>query len=322
MLAYHFEVGVLARLPIDEVECHPCSEARRTDSEAGVSTNPGQVASVRSAPGRSELRCCGYRSAPAMGEDHTFELWERLEEVLCEDLVRAPGLVILFANSISEAVYGVVPAPQDPVVRRESVIVELVADISEALPTRPTKRFHLFRGQWLCHEHIVVDGDDEPSHPCYWTSIGVRRDNHLRCPNRTSCCCDDESAAGFFDVAHGAVVIHDDTKLLSDPAKAPRQAGRIDDRRTVWQVQASKVRWRLHSGAHCLAIKDHRVLVVTAMYCLCFLDLIDVPLLGGNADEPGLLETDIEIVVVDEVDDRPEVLLAEALEPFELRWPV
>ncbi len=119
-----------------------------------------------------------------------------------------------------------------------------------------------------------------------------------------------------------AVVVHDDAETFGNSSKTPREARRVDDRGAIWHVEAPKVRWRLHSLAHCMVIKQHGVLVVAAMHCLCLLDLFEVPCLGRDTDDPGLLEADIEVVGLDETDDRAEILLSETLQTLKFLWPV
>ena len=68
-----------------------------------------------------------------MGEAEPLELREGLEEVLGEHVVGLGPLLEGRVDPAAVVVDRVVPAPQDPVVAGEPVVVELVAAVADAL---------------------------------------------------------------------------------------------------------------------------------------------------------------------------------------------
>jgi len=67
--------------------------------------------------------------------------------------------VQLWRDPVAVVVDRVVAAPQDPVVRAEPVVVELVRAVADALTVAPADLGELGVGQGLGHEYVVVDGD-------------------------------------------------------------------------------------------------------------------------------------------------------------------
>ena len=73
--------------------------------------------------------------------------------------MRAISLLAGRVGAVAEVVDGVVAAPEDPVIGRAPVIVELIASIGHALGFGPADFGELARGQRLGDEHVVVDGE-------------------------------------------------------------------------------------------------------------------------------------------------------------------
>ena len=73
---------------------------------------------------------------------------------------------------------GVVTAPQDPVVRGQPVVVELVAQVADALPVPPPDRGELRRAERLGHQHVVIDRHDVGPQPAHQRGerVGAERD--------------------------------------------------------------------------------------------------------------------------------------------------
>jgi hypothetical protein len=75
-----------------------------------------------------------------VAEAHAAQLRERREEVPGEPAEDRLVGVVARTDRPAEAVDRVVAAPQDPVVAREAVVVELVGAVADALPALPADR--------------------------------------------------------------------------------------------------------------------------------------------------------------------------------------
>jgi hypothetical protein len=64
-----------------------------------------------------------------VSETQSLELRERGEELLSQCGVCSEPLILLGTDTVAEVVDDVVSAPQDPVVGRKPVVVELIAEI-------------------------------------------------------------------------------------------------------------------------------------------------------------------------------------------------
>ena len=78
-----------------------------------------------------------------MAEAQSLQLREGLEELPGEQLEGRRPVVELAFEPAAEVVDGVVAAPQDPVVGRQPVVVELVAAVVDALAVAPADRRQL-----------------------------------------------------------------------------------------------------------------------------------------------------------------------------------
>ena len=94
-----------------------------------------------------------------MGERQPFELGKRLEELLGQPQMRRLALIMAAVDPVVEVVGGVVSAPQDAVVGGEPVVVEQVRHVAQPLTTGPADRGHLFGGERLGHQDVVVHRD-------------------------------------------------------------------------------------------------------------------------------------------------------------------
>jgi len=71
------------------------------------------------------------------------------------------GIEVKVAASLAaELIDRVVPAPEDGVVLRQSVVVELVARIGDTFSMRPADALHLGVSEGFCDKRIVIDGSD------------------------------------------------------------------------------------------------------------------------------------------------------------------
>ena len=95
------------------------------------------------------------------------QLGEGLEELAGQQVERRRPVVELAGDPAAEVVDRVVAAPEDPVVRRQPVVVELVAAVVDALPVPPADRGQLLGRQRLGHQRVVVDRHRVPAHPLH-----------------------------------------------------------------------------------------------------------------------------------------------------------
>jgi hypothetical protein len=94
------------------------------------------------------------------GEANALQLREGLEEVARQQREGGGPLFQLSCDGVAVVVYGVIAAPQDPVVVGQPVVVKLVGGVEQALPATPAERRHSLRRQRLGHQHVVVHGCD------------------------------------------------------------------------------------------------------------------------------------------------------------------
>ena len=99
-----------------------------------------------------------------MGEPHTGELRERLEEVLGQQLEGLLPLVEARADAAPEVVDRVVAAEQNPVVGSQSVVVELVGAVADPLSVLPSDARQSVVVERLGRERVVVDRHDVRPH--------------------------------------------------------------------------------------------------------------------------------------------------------------
>ena len=109
--------------------------------------------------------------APRVGEAQALELGEGVAEVLGEP---GEGRTLALMHRVEPAVVArVVAAPQDPAVVGHPVVVELIADVRDALPVVPAKGGALVCGEWLSYEHMVVHRQHPRPQPTQERVIGT-----------------------------------------------------------------------------------------------------------------------------------------------------
>ena len=139
-LADHPQPGPLGLLPVEQVERDVGAEPGRRDAEAGVAQGVGHASVVRRPEERREPGARVDDAGPAVREPEPLELRERREELGREQVVGA-ALLEAAVDPAAEAVDRVVPAPQDPVVAGQPVVVEQVRRRRRrpaGRPSRPT----------------------------------------------------------------------------------------------------------------------------------------------------------------------------------------
>ena len=98
-----------------------------------LSNGPGDPAATGQAPVRAEPGVGVDRAGPAVAEPDIGELREGDEEMRGDLAERLRAVLMAGVDAASPVIHRVVAAPQDPVVGRESVVVELVSAVADAL---------------------------------------------------------------------------------------------------------------------------------------------------------------------------------------------
>ena len=140
----------------------------------------------------------------------------------------------------------VVPAPEDPAVRGEPVVVELVAGVRDPDARVPPQCHELLLGQRLGRQHVVVDRHHAPGIAAQRSGEDVGREHHVLRPHHSPAggcrdpvaCLLQRLEAGALGDAH--------TQPLDRVGQPPRQPGRVDHRRLVRVEPAGQVRRRGH----------------------------------------------------------------------------
>lgn len=181
-LAAEFEVKAL-----DAARC--CSHHRLTcaggageGDHRGVRVSDERSANIvaahRGAEGRSEARGGIDFSGPLVGEAQAIELREGCVELRGEKPVALVAVLQARVCVVSTMVDGVVSTPQDLVVRGAALVMELVADIRQALVLTPTDRIEMGWRERLGGQHVIVDRQHRIAKPLEQRgeAVGCQRD--------------------------------------------------------------------------------------------------------------------------------------------------
>jgi hypothetical protein len=118
-----------------------------------------------------------------MGEAKAAKRWEGLKQVARKPLERRIVPVEVVANRPSKPIHGVIAPVQDPVVRGQAVVVELIPAVVQALSPSPPDGPALRLVQRLADEGVVVHRNHVPSYPSEQRRKCVRREDHSLCPD-------------------------------------------------------------------------------------------------------------------------------------------
>ncbi len=119
---------------------------------------------------------------------------------------------------------GVVAAPQDPVVGREPVVVELVGDVGQALAVGPADAGQLGRGERLGDQAVVVHGDHVLAQPLEQRPVGVRAEHDLGAADVAERGGDEHAGAVLVDRGRLGMLVDPHAELLRRPASVPMPA--------------------------------------------------------------------------------------------------
>ena len=169
-------------------------------------------------------------ASPAVTEAETLELREGFEEVAGQEFVAFRALFVVRTHAVVPVVVRVVAAPQNAIVGRESVVVELIAGISEPFATRPADVGHLCSREGLGHQDVVVHRDDVATHLSERLGPCVGCNDDALCVDRTVIGADSDPLFIGVDLGHARVVVDHAAHALDGAPKSPGEAGRIDER--------------------------------------------------------------------------------------------
>ncbi len=146
---------------------------------------------------------------------------KRGEEVLGQRRVALRVVLVPGIHPVAEVVDGVVAAPQDPVVRRLPVVVELVARVADPLPVLPADRVLLLLGERLGHQDVVPDRDDEGTHALHQGREDVGGQGDPTGPDRSVGRGEVDSRRVRGDAGHLRVLVEADTRAPRRPRFSP-----------------------------------------------------------------------------------------------------
>ena len=188
-----------------------------------------------------------------MAEADAFELGKRCEEVASQALECDGALIVRRPDLAAEVIDGVVAAPQDPVVRGEAVVVELVAQISQALPVAPADRPSLLRRERLGDQHVVIDRNGVPAHTPDQGREGVGAERHVpRGHGRSLLGVQPQILPGPIDPRDRGVLGDPDAERLGGAGQAPGELGGVEQGGVIAVPDTRKVGRRVDLGPYLL----------------------------------------------------------------------
>src|SRR3990172_3381669 len=224
----HVQPRPLRLAPPDEVERHLRTEARGAYPQAGEAHRICHAPAEGGPEDRRKARRRVDDPGPAMREAQVLELRERLEKVSGEKPVRGRALLERDVDAIAEVVDGVVTAPQDAIVRRTAVVMELVARVADALVLPPAKAFQPLGPEGLGDEHVVVDREDPAAQPAQRAPEAISGDHDATRVDAARGRPDPHAVTEAFQARHRRSLVDPCAELASHAQQAPAQPRRIN----------------------------------------------------------------------------------------------
>ena len=185
-------------------------------------------------------------SRPAVREPDALELRERRGEVPGQGLEGLGPVVVTGVDRAAVVVDRVVPAPQDPAVRGEPVVVELVAGVGDPDARVPPQCRELLLGERLGRQHVVIDRHHPPGVAAQRPGEDVGREHHVLRPHHSPAGGRRDPVARLLQRLEAGALGDAHAQLLGRVGQSPRQPGRVDHRRLVRVEPAGEVRRRGH----------------------------------------------------------------------------
>ena len=259
-LADELQAGRLGAPAVEQIEHDLGPEPRRGHAETRVAEAVRHLPLHGGAPELAEAGRGVDHPAPRVAELHAGQLREGGEEVLGQLRPRLRALLELLRHLAAEVVDGVVATPQDPVVLREPVVVELVGHVGEALSAHPTDRRPLVRRQGLRRERVVVDRRDVVLHAPQQRREGVGAQRDLARADTAEGRRGHDPDAVVLDARDLRVLVDPHAQRLGRGLEPPHQAGGVDERRPVPPPQAGAIGGGVDLGLHGLLVEQLDVL--------------------------------------------------------------
>ena len=302
------------RASVEQVERDPAAEAAGADAEAGVAERVGDAAAERRAEEHREAAAGVDRAAPAMAEAQALELRERREEVLRELGERRLVVVELRADRPAVAVDRVVAAPQDPAVGGQPVVVELVADVADALPAGPADRGAHALVERLGHQRVVVDRRDVAADRAHQRRVGARGQQDAARIDDPALGDDRHAGARPAERADRAVLVDAHAGADRRRAQSVGELAGVDERRAGPRPQPAEIRRRVHLRADLLGVEQLGLVAEPAHQLGLLLEVRELVRLERDDQVAGRLELGVDLEPLQVGGERVEVLEPEPLE--------
>lgn len=195
----------------------------------------GDAPTLGRAEERAEAGARVDRPAPRVADADPPELGKGREQVRREPLERRGPDVSSPAEAVAVVPDGIVATEQDPVVGRQTVVVELVPRVGETFATVPGQRRALRRRERLGREDVVVDRKDVAPDPPDERRERARREHDPVRADRPTVGDEPDRVPRARAGLDARARVEDATSPLERASKDPRETGRVDEsrRRTV-----------------------------------------------------------------------------------------
>ena len=313
--AHHLQPGAIGLKAVEQIETHIGGEPRRPDPEAGESVDIGDPPPCRQAPVRAEPGVGVDRSRPAVGEPDIGELREGDEEVRGEPAEGLRAVLMAGIHPAAEVIDGVVSTPQDPVVRGQPVIVELVGAVPDSLACSPADAVQLGVGEWFGAQDVVVNRNGIEPVSAQQTTEHVGGQHGPRGSDSPRRGGHRDGVAVAPDSQCGGLLVDPHTGLHACAGQLHHQPGGVHDR-AVFGEQAGPIRRRIDLFADRRLIEEHALPLVGRLGKSDHLVR-----LGGHGEHAGALPLDLHAVGLYIALHAEKVLLAQAGQRVDFRGP-
>ena len=225
------------------------------------------------------------------------------------------AILVHRVDAAAEVIHRVVAAPHDPVVRRESVVVELVGGVADALARAPADPVELLVRQRLGGQHVVVDRNGVQPVPAQQAREHVGGQHHPGRADNPGIGTHPDPAAIGVDRCRRGVLEDLHAVLRTGAGQSEHQPRRVHDRAGVGE-QCAQVGRRVHLGAN-LGLVEQPALALLG----CYPQPPQLMRFGGHRQHAGALPLRVHAVFLDVGLHPVQVGQAQLFEPAELVRP-
>ena len=218
----------------------------------------------------------------------------------------------------AEAIDRVQPAPEDAIVRGQSVVVELVRPLADSLASLPADRGALRRVERLAHQRVVVHGSDVAAQRAKQGREGAGRQDH---PARAHApLWRDQLDAGrpVAQVAGRRVLEQPYAGVKCRAPQAEGELARVDERRARALEQPSVVGRGCDLGTRRRGVEHRDVVAEAPVERSRLVELLEQRRVQHDGQLAGSLELALDAETGEIGDEAVEVLAPEPLELDEL----